>query len=151
MNEQLVADLHCSDQCVFIHSVFVLEASTSSRHAHFYPPLDLLPLVLITPFQPFLSQERLEGLRYMLLKITHWPFMFLIWIYETVFQNSYQDSLRSRASSFKVTKPKRTGTVLRSLDLVRKHLEEAADERNTARRNTRKKQIQRGDVENGAV
>ncbi|KAI9803389.1 MAG: hypothetical protein M1833_000908 [Piccolia ochrophora] len=66
-------------------SIFVLEASTSNRLTHFYPPLmlqNLLPLLLLRPLRLALSAQDLRRARIVLLKTTHIGFVALIWLFE---------------------------------------------------------------------
>lgn len=78
---------HAREEYLFVYSVYVLEASTSNRLTHFYPPLNLIPLVLIRPLRLVLPSERLRGARILLLKITHAPIVGAIWAYEKVFNH----------------------------------------------------------------
>jgi hypothetical protein len=49
---------------------------------YFYPPLNLLPLILLRPLRLFVSSERLRGARIALLKVTHFPFVAALVAYE---------------------------------------------------------------------
>lgn len=62
--------------------VYVLEASTSNRLTHFYPPLNLIPLIFIRPLRLFVSAENLRNTRITLLKATHAPIVGAIWLFE---------------------------------------------------------------------
>ncbi|CAI6276962.1 unnamed protein product [Periconia digitata] len=72
---------HARDEYLFIYSVYVLEASSSSRLTYFLPPLNLIPL-LLRPLRLVLPSERLRSTRIALLKATHVPFVAAIWAYE---------------------------------------------------------------------
>ncbi|KAK4969320.1 hypothetical protein LTR66_011683 [Elasticomyces elasticus] len=72
---------HAREEYLFVYSVFVLEASTSNRLTYFLPPLNLIPL-LLRPLRLFLPAERLRGARIVLLKVTHFPCVALIYAYE---------------------------------------------------------------------
>ncbi|KAL7275305.1 hypothetical protein RUND412_001748 [Rhizina undulata] len=63
-------------------SIMVLEASTSNRLVVFYPPLNLLPLILLRPLRLILPAGRLRGFRIALLKISHFPFAAAIMAFE---------------------------------------------------------------------
>jgi len=51
----------------------ISQASTSNRLVHFYPPLNLIPLILIRPLRLFVTAEKLRRTRIALLKATHLP------------------------------------------------------------------------------
>ncbi|PVI03155.1 hypothetical protein DM02DRAFT_612394 [Periconia macrospinosa] len=72
---------HAREEYLFIYSVYVLEASSSSRLTYFLPPLNLIAL-LLRPLRLVLPTERLRAMRIALLKATHLPFVAAIWIYE---------------------------------------------------------------------
>ncbi|KAM0144896.1 hypothetical protein ACHAP3_000015 [Botrytis cinerea] len=77
--------VHCGrEEYLFVYSVYVLEASTSNRLTHFYPPLNLIPLILIRPLRLFMSSSALRRTRIGLLKATHAPFVLAIKIFEGV-------------------------------------------------------------------
>jgi hypothetical protein len=78
---------HAREEYLFVYSVYVLEASTSNRLTHFYPPLNLIPLVLIRPLRLVLPSEKLRGARIILLKVTHAPIVGAIWVYEKIFDH----------------------------------------------------------------
>lgn len=80
---------HAREEYLYVYSVYVLEASTSNRLTHFYPPLNLIPLILIRPLRLFVSAERLRNMRILLLKATHIPIVAVIWIYETIIGHFY--------------------------------------------------------------
>jgi hypothetical protein len=46
------------------------------------PPLNLVPLLLLRPLRLFLPSEDARRIRILVLKVTHVPFVALIWIYE---------------------------------------------------------------------
>lgn len=79
---KIISSAH--DECIFVYSVYVLEASTSNRHAHFYPPLGLIPLVLLSPLRLVLSEGSLKRLGYTLLITTHLHVIVPIWLFEYV-------------------------------------------------------------------
>ncbi|EAQ87589.1 hypothetical protein CHGG_04208 [Chaetomium globosum CBS 148.51] len=63
--------------------VYVLEASTSNRLTHFYPPFNLLALVIFRPLRLFLpSDNKFRKARILLLKATHLPIVATIEFYE---------------------------------------------------------------------
>ena len=73
---------HAREEYFFVYSVYVLEASTSNRLTHFYPPLNLIPLIFIRPFRLFIPGPNLRRARIMLLKVTHAPIVAAIWCFE---------------------------------------------------------------------
>ncbi|RDL30376.1 Uncharacterized protein BP5553_10254 [Venustampulla echinocandica] len=70
------------EEQLYVYSVYVLEASTSNSITHFYPPLNLIPLLFIQPFRLIFSADQLRKVRIQVLKISHSPIVGLIWIYE---------------------------------------------------------------------
>jgi len=88
-------------------SIYVLESSTSRRLTYFMPPLvslvlmlntthrlctmwltlltfqNLIPLLCLRPLRLFFPAETLRRARIVLLKITHLPFVAIIWAYES--------------------------------------------------------------------
>jgi hypothetical protein len=119
----------CREEYLFVYSVYVLEvwtkkaavtsllihiqASTSNRLTHFYPPLvnitpgkrntfailinfqNLIPLIFIRPLRLFIAAEKLRRTRIMLLKITHLPIVGTIWVFERA-----HEKIRGGASGF---------------------------------------------------
>lgn len=76
---------HAREEYLYVYSVYVLEASTSNRLTHFYPPLNLMALVLFRPLRLFLrSTEGFRQARILLLKATHLPVVAAIQVYELV-------------------------------------------------------------------
>ena len=74
---------HAREEYLFQYSLFVLEASASRRLTYYLPPLNLIPLILFRPLRPFVRAETLRQLRITTLKVTHWPFVLLIWAFES--------------------------------------------------------------------
>ena len=72
------------EEYFFQYSVYVLDAVASKRLTYFFPPLNLLPLVLLRPLRLFLSGPTVRSARIGLLKATHAPFLGAIWIYESL-------------------------------------------------------------------
>lgn len=76
---------HAREEYLYVYSVYVLEASTSNRLTHFYPPFNLLALVIFRPLRLFLpSDNKFRSARIMLLKVTHLPIVGAILFYELV-------------------------------------------------------------------
>ncbi|KAH7035642.1 uncharacterized protein B0I36DRAFT_421347 [Microdochium trichocladiopsis] len=75
---------HAREEYLYVYSVYVLEASTSNRLTHFYPPFNLLALVLFRPMRLFFRSEDIRKARIVLLKVTHAPIVALIHAYEFV-------------------------------------------------------------------
>ncbi|KAI1341583.1 hypothetical protein F5Y15DRAFT_376552 [Xylariaceae sp. FL0016] len=75
--------MHAKEEYLYVYSVYVLEASTSNRLTHFYPPFNLLALGIFRPIRLFLpSNDRLRQGRIVLLRATHAPVVGLILAYE---------------------------------------------------------------------
>lgn len=62
-------------------STVVESVNTSDRVTYFYPPTNILG-VLIRPFRVLYDHTTYRGLRIKVLKATHWPFVALVWLYE---------------------------------------------------------------------
>lgn len=76
---------HAREEYLYVYSVYVLEASTSNRLTHFYPPFNLLALAIFRPLRLFLpSDDKFRYARIMLLKVTHLPIVGAIMAYELV-------------------------------------------------------------------
>ncbi|KAL2022909.1 hypothetical protein VTK56DRAFT_4440 [Thermocarpiscus australiensis] len=74
---------HAREEYLYVYSVYVLEASTSNRLTHFYPPFNLLALVIFRPLRLFLpSDGKFRQARILLLKATHLPIVAAIEFYE---------------------------------------------------------------------
>jgi hypothetical protein len=74
---------HAREEYLYVYSVYVLEASTSNRLTHFYPPFNLLALVIFRPLRLFLpSDSKFRQARILLLKATHLPIVAAIELYE---------------------------------------------------------------------
>ncbi|KAF2968264.1 hypothetical protein GQX73_g5311 [Xylaria multiplex] len=75
---------HAKEEYLYVYSVYVLEASTSNRLTHFYPPFNLLALIIFRPLRLFVSGSTLRHGRIVLLRATHAPIVALIQMYEWV-------------------------------------------------------------------
>jgi len=76
---------HAREEYLYVYSVYVLEASTSNRLTHFYPPFNLLALVIFRPLRLFLpSDNKFRAARILLLKATHLPIVAAIELYEYI-------------------------------------------------------------------
>ena len=74
---------HAREEYLYVYSVYVLEASTSNRLTHFYPPFNILALVIFRPLRLFLpSDHKFRKARILLLKATHLPIVGAIELYE---------------------------------------------------------------------
>ncbi|KAL7891985.1 hypothetical protein HDV63DRAFT_299598 [Trichoderma sp. SZMC 28014] len=74
---------HAKEEYLYVYSVYVLEASTSNRLTHFYPPFNLLSLVLFRPWRYiFPRYHKYRAGRIWLLKVTHAPIIAVIKFYE---------------------------------------------------------------------
>ncbi|KAE8443417.1 hypothetical protein EG329_001898 [Mollisiaceae sp. DMI_Dod_QoI] len=77
---------HAREEYLFVYSVYVLEASTSNRLTHFYPPFNLIPLIFIRPLRLCVPADKLRTTRIFLLKVTHLPIIGAIWLFETSYE-----------------------------------------------------------------
>ncbi|KAI4601024.1 hypothetical protein KJ359_012211 [Pestalotiopsis sp. 9143b] len=76
---------HAREEYLYVYSVYVLEASTSNRLTHFYPPFNLLALGIFRPLRLFLpSDNKFRQARIVLLKATHLPIVAVIKVYELI-------------------------------------------------------------------
>ncbi|KAK2022202.1 ion transporter [Colletotrichum zoysiae] len=76
---------HAREEYLYVYSVYVLEASTSNRLTHFYPPFNVIALVIFRPLRLFLpSDDRFRHSRILLLKATHLPIVGIIKMYESI-------------------------------------------------------------------
>ncbi|KAK2613721.1 hypothetical protein N8I77_000613 [Diaporthe amygdali] len=76
---------HAREEYLYVYSVYVLEASTSNRLTHFYPPFNLIALVIFRPLRLVLpSDNKFRAARILLLKATHLPIVGAIMLYELV-------------------------------------------------------------------
>jgi len=82
IGQQVMA--HAREEYLFQYSIYVLESSTSRRLTYFMPPLNLFPLTLLRPLRLFFPSEDVRRIRIFVLKVTHIPFVVLIWAYEKV-------------------------------------------------------------------
>ncbi|KAL7628981.1 hypothetical protein AAE478_000499 [Parahypoxylon ruwenzoriense] len=74
---------HAREEYLYVYSVYVLEASTSNRLTHFYPPFNLIALGIFRPLRLFLpSTSKLRQGRILLLRATHAPIVGVIQVYE---------------------------------------------------------------------
>jgi hypothetical protein len=89
---------HAREEYLIQYSNYVLESSTSRRLTYFMPPLNLFPLVVLRPLRLFLPSEEVRRIRIFVLKVTHIPFVALIWAYEnsrTMIARSQPDLARA--------------------------------------------------------
>ncbi|KAK1988817.1 ion transporter [Colletotrichum cereale] len=76
---------HAREEYLYVYSVYVLEASTSNRLTHFYPPFNVIALVIFRPLRLFLpSDDKFRHSRILLLKATHLPIVGIIKMYESI-------------------------------------------------------------------
>ncbi|KAF7947985.1 hypothetical protein EAE96_009054 [Botrytis aclada] len=100
---------HAKEEYLFVYSVYVLEASTSNRLTHFYPPFNLIPLILIRPLRLFMSSSRVRRTRIGLLKATHAPIVLAINIFEGVSEHMRDPSSFPRTPIAMVPSTPRSG------------------------------------------
>ncbi|KAI0834134.1 ion transporter [Hypoxylon sp. FL0890] len=97
--------LHAREEYLYVYSVYVLEASTSNRLTHFYPPFNLIALGIFRPLRLFLpSDDKFRQGRILLLRATHAPIVGVIRVYEWITKRGNPDgfdSFRGPRTSFK--------------------------------------------------
>ncbi|KAK9239902.1 hypothetical protein V1525DRAFT_397089 [Lipomyces kononenkoae] len=75
---------NANEEYILLFSSSVMESiTTSDRVTYFYPPLNLIG-ILIRPLRLFLNHSEYRNLRIYILKVTHAPFVALLWIYENI-------------------------------------------------------------------
>ncbi|KAI1381835.1 ion transporter [Hypoxylon crocopeplum] len=97
---------HAREEYLYVYSVYVLEASTSNRLTHFYPPFNLIALGIFRPLRIFLpSDDKFRQGRILLLRATHAPIVGAIQVYEWFTKKINPDGFDNfrgpRQSSFK--------------------------------------------------
>ncbi|KAL9014118.1 MAG: hypothetical protein Q9173_001209 [Seirophora scorigena] len=92
---------HAREEYLFQYSVFVLEASASRRLTYYFPPLNLIPLLLFRPLRLCVPSEQLRSGRIMFLRATHIPYVAAIWMYESASRcwNAKKDQWLKQAGS----------------------------------------------------
>lgn len=76
---------HAREEYLYVYSVYVLEASTSNRLTHFYPPFNLVALVIFRPLRLVLPRDdKFRAGRIILLRATHLPIVGAIQLYELI-------------------------------------------------------------------
>lgn len=73
--------MHAREEYLFLYSVYVLEASTSNRLTYYYPPFNLLSL-LLRPLRLFVASDTLRHIRIVILKVAHAPHVAIIQAFE---------------------------------------------------------------------
>ncbi|OTA69129.1 ion transporter [Hypoxylon sp. EC38] len=97
---------HAREEYLYVYSVYVLEASTSNRLTHFYPPFNLIALGIFRPLRLFLpSDDKFRQGRILLLRATHAPIVGAIQVYEWFTKRANPDGFDNfrgpRTSTFK--------------------------------------------------
>ncbi|KAF4990691.1 hypothetical protein FDECE_14273 [Fusarium decemcellulare] len=83
---------HAKEEYLYVYSVYVLEASTSNRLTHFFPPFNLLAFIIFRPWRLiFTADEKFRAGRIILLKATHWPIVGIIKLYEMYRRPAVED------------------------------------------------------------
>lgn len=82
---------HAKEEYLYVYSVYVLEASTSNRLTHFYPPFNLLAFAVFRPWRLiFPKSDTLRAGRILLLRLTHLPIVGAIKLFELI-RNKVRD------------------------------------------------------------
>ncbi|GAO17768.1 hypothetical protein UVI_02006360 [Ustilaginoidea virens] len=80
------------EEYLYVYSVYVLEASTSNRLTHFYPPFNLIALIMFRPLRfLFPRVGKFRAGRIVLLRATHVPIVGAIKLYELIRRKSQDD------------------------------------------------------------
>lgn len=80
------------EEYLYVYSVYVLEASTSNRLTHFYPPFNLIALVVFRPMRfIFPTRGKFRAGRIVLLRVTHMPIVGAIKLYEFIRRKNQRD------------------------------------------------------------
>ncbi|KAK9454321.1 hypothetical protein V1511DRAFT_460364 [Dipodascopsis uninucleata] len=75
---------NANEEYMLLFASSVMESiTTSDRVTYFYPPLNLIG-ILIRPLRLFMNHNEHRHMRIFILKITHAPLIGLLWIYETL-------------------------------------------------------------------
>lgn len=102
---------HAREEYLYVYSVYVLEAATSSRLTHFFPPLNLVSLVFFRPLIIlFPKEDRFRTGRVMALKLTHFPIVGIIYAYEWVWRKIQRHKEKEEWSGFSSSGRTRSGS-----------------------------------------
>jgi hypothetical protein len=123
---------HAREEYLYVYSVYVLEASTSNRLTHFYPPFNLIALIIFRPLRLFLpSDNKFRAARILLLKATHLPIVAAIQLYEyirakvgeknTGFAGTRHSTIAGGTATVANVTPKRTTAPALSRPALRAH------------------------------
>lgn len=83
---------HAKEEYLYVYSVYVLEASTSNRLTHFYPPFNLIAFVIFRPWRLiFPKDDKFRVGRIILLKLTHLPIVGAIKLFELIRNKVWTD------------------------------------------------------------
>ncbi|XP_044724068.1 ion transport protein [Hirsutella rhossiliensis] len=108
---------HAKEEYLYVYSVYVMEACTSNRLTHFYPPFNLIALVIFRPLRLVFSRdEKFRAGRIVLLKVTHLPIVAAIKLYELFRRKFSNDKPTSGHSRHHQWQPVRDMNALRPDD-----------------------------------
>ena len=83
---------HAREEYLYVYSVYVLEASTSNRLTHFYPPFNLIAFIVFRPWRLIFPRDyKFRAGRILLLKLTHLPIVGAIMLYELIRQRDLEN------------------------------------------------------------
>ncbi|KAG6034484.1 hypothetical protein E4U19_005675 [Claviceps sp. Clav32 group G5] len=89
------------EEYLYVYSVYVLEASTSNRLTHFYPPFNLLALVIFRPMRyMWPSRGKVRAGRIILLRATHLPIVGIIQLYEMLIRRNKEHADHDEYAGF---------------------------------------------------
>lgn len=87
--------LHAKEEyAVHFSSAVVESVNTSDRVTYFYPPINIIG-VLMRPLRVVLDHDQYREVRIKVLKATHWPFVAIVWAFEKV-SLAYQQHRRKQ-------------------------------------------------------
>lgn len=100
---------HAKEEYLYVYSVYVLEASTSNRLTHFYPPFNLLAFAIFRPWRLILPRDdKFRAGRIILLKATHVPIVGVIQLYEMLRRKAYGDEFAGFKGPTRISRKRET-------------------------------------------
>lgn len=76
--------LNAREEYITLFAGTVVECmTTADRLTYFYPPLNLIGLIM-RPLRLKLDHDQYQSLRILVLKLTHWPFVLVVWVFEAL-------------------------------------------------------------------
>jgi len=90
------------EQFSFVFAVACVESMTSDHLAVFFPPLNLIPLLLLRPLRLFLPSRHkwLRKAKFWLLRVTHLPYVLGVTVFERLCVGWHSKSSNSKPQGF---------------------------------------------------